>query len=97
MATAVVTGVFGLAVGLGANISDEQHPPSPTTETRSQCVSAFTNVKEALAIGIGLPELLEAVNPESVDRECGEESDIAEDLDAQGVPDAGAGGEAPQP
>lgn len=80
MANALATGGLAIVLGLGTNVVDKLNPPSPTTETRSECASAFANVKEAIDIGIDSPELLENVNPEGVDESCGEESAIAEDL-----------------
>lgn len=80
MGNTIAAGLLAVLLAVGTHVADGLNPSSPTTETRSQCASAFANVKDAVDMGIESPDLLENVNPEDVDEECGEETDIADDL-----------------
>lgn len=71
----LVAGIFGL----GGNIIDHQ-PPATTTDTVSVCTVAMGNVKKALDLGIARPALLEKINIEEIDSQCGEEIEIAADI-----------------
>jgi hypothetical protein len=75
-ASPFIAGVFGL----GAAILNNQPAPQPTTETVSVCTSAILNVRKAMDAGVRDPIILEKLNTEAVDAQCGEEADIARDI-----------------
>jgi hypothetical protein len=72
---ATVSGVLTL----GSTAVDHRMTP-PTTDTVTACSVAQQGVKKALDIGVDNPKSLEPINPESVDRGCGEETVIACDI-----------------
>lgn len=80
LATALVAGAVAASGAIGAHLIDLWDDPAPTTDTRSVCAVAYLNVSDALELGIKSEALLEKVNPEDVDEQCGEESAIADDI-----------------
>lgn len=78
VAVAVISGLFGLTNLIAGGVID-QHPEI-TKDTVSVCVNASDNVKRQLANGINNPRLLRLTNPVSVDTQCGDEVDLAHDI-----------------
>lgn len=80
LAGALGAAVIAGACAVGAQVIDTMNPPAPTSETRTVCASAYENVKAVLDLGVNSPDLLEKVNPQEVDAQCGNEDAIAEDM-----------------
>lgn len=75
---AVIAGLFGLTNLVAGQVIDLH--PEVTKDTVSVCVNASDNVKRQLNTGINNPQILRLTNPPSVDAQCGDEVDIAHDI-----------------
>lgn len=71
--------IIGFGATLGADALDRQPGPLEPAKGYS-CQNPWENVEDAVEKGIDSKKLLERINDENVDRVCGEEVEIAEDI-----------------